>query len=87
MINRIDVAFFPWLVRRIRTPAGSQFFICHADLPRLDHQYTTFGKLIKGEDVLDKIANTPTHPPDRPDKRINVDSITIVPRSEAMKGN
>lgn len=66
--------------------AGSQFFICHADVPRLDHQYTTFGQLIKGEDVLDKIANTPTHPPDRPDKRINIDSITIMPRSEAMKG-
>lgn len=68
--------------------AGSQFFICHGDATQLDHQYTTFGKLIKGEDVLDKIANTPTHGKgsiDRPDKRINIDSITIVPRSEAMK--
>lgn len=66
--------------------AGSQFFICHGDPTFLNHQYTAFGKLIKGDDVLDKIANTPTHPPDRPDKRINIDSITIVPRSEAMKG-
>ena len=65
--------------------AGSQFFICHGDPTQLDHQYTTFGKLIKGDDVLDKIANTPTHPPDRPDKRINIDSITIVSRAEAMK--
>src|SRR5580765_7610554 len=40
-------------------PAGSQFFICLAPVRRLDGQYTTFGKLIKGDDVLDKIGNTP----------------------------
>src|SRR5436190_10416964 len=38
--------------------AGSQFFICLASVPRLDHQYTTFGKLIKGDDVLGKIGDT-----------------------------
>jgi len=59
--------------------AGSQFFICHADAGQLDGQYTVFGNLIKGFDVLDKIATTPTEPPDRPVKRINVDSIKIVP--------
>ena len=58
--------------------AGSQFFICHGDPHFLDHQYTTFGKLIKGDDVLEKIATTPTHPPDRPDKRVGVESIKIV---------
>ncbi len=59
--------------------AGSQFFICHGDASQLDHQYSAFGKLIKGDDVLEKIATTPTHPPDRPDKRIGVESIKIVP--------
>ena len=59
--------------------AGSQFFICHGNPTFLDHQYTAFGKLIKGDDVLDKIANTPTHPPDRPDKRMEIISIKIVP--------
>jgi peptidyl-prolyl cis-trans isomerase B (cyclophilin B) len=59
--------------------AGSQFFICHGNPSFLDHQYTTFGKLIKGDDVLEKIANTPTHPQDRPDKRIGIISIKIVP--------
>lgn len=61
--------------------AGSQFFICHDDARQLDHQYTVFGKLIKGEDVLDKIATAPTHPPDRPDKRVDIQSIKIVPAS------
>ena len=59
--------------------AGSQFFICDGNPTFLDHQYTTFGKLIKGDDVLAKIANAPTHPPDRPDKRIGIISIKIVP--------
>src|SRR6476661_4308605 len=31
--------------------AGSQFFICLADAPHLDRQYTAFGRLIKGDDV------------------------------------
>jgi peptidyl-prolyl cis-trans isomerase B (cyclophilin B) len=59
--------------------AGSQFFICHGDAGFLDGQYTVFGNLIKGFDVLDKIAATPTETPDRPIKRINVDSVKIVP--------
>jgi len=58
--------------------AGSQFFICHGNPKFLDHQYTTFGKLIKGDDVLEKIATTPTHPQDRPDKRMGVENIKIV---------
>ena len=58
---------------------GSQFFICHADAGSLDNQYTVFGNLVKGFDVLDKIATTPTEPPDRPIKRVNIESIKIVP--------
>jgi peptidyl-prolyl cis-trans isomerase B (cyclophilin B) len=59
--------------------AGSQFFICHGSPHFLDHKYTTFGKLIKGDDVLEKIATTPTHPPDRPNKRMGIESIKVVP--------
>ncbi len=58
--------------------AGSQFFICHGNPRFLDKQYTTFGKLIKGDDVLEKIATTKTHPQDRPDKRMGIESIKIV---------
>lgn len=59
--------------------AGSQFFICHGAPKFLDGQYTAFGKLIKGDDVLEKIATTPTTTPDRPVKRMNVESVKIVP--------
>ena len=63
--------------------AGSQFFICLAPVPRLDHQYTTCGKLIKGDDVLEKIGNTPVTfargEMSKPEKRIVIESIKIVP--------
>src|SRR5579859_4916321 len=59
--------------------AGSQFFICHGNPRFLDNQYTAFGKLIKGDDDLEKIGTTPTHPPDRPNKRMGIESIKIVP--------
>ena len=61
--------------------AGSQFFICDGDASFLNKQYTAFGKLIKGDDVLTKLANTPTRPPDRPIKRAGVISIRIVPQA------
>jgi peptidyl-prolyl cis-trans isomerase B (cyclophilin B) len=65
--------------------AGSQFFICHGEPTFLDGKYTAFGKLIKGDDVLEKIATTPTAPsPDGrpgslPLEKIVVESIRIVP--------
>src|ERR1700743_3078762 len=63
--------------------AGSQFFICHGDPRFLDRQYTAFGKLIKGDDVLEKIATTPTHPGDRPVARQSLIKVKIVPEAEA----
>ena len=64
--------------------AGSQFFICLAPVRRLDGQYTTFGKLIKGDDVLEKIGNTsvernPQGEMSKPTKRVVIESIKIVP--------
>jgi peptidyl-prolyl cis-trans isomerase B (cyclophilin B) len=69
--------------------AGSQFFICLAPVRRLDGQYTTFGKLIKGADVLEKIGDTPVEPNaqgemSKPTKRIVIESVKIVP-AETVK--
>src|SRR5207248_8614667 len=63
--------------------AGSQFFICLAHVPRLDGKYTTFGKLVKGGDVLKKIGDTPltrnsTGEMSKPTKRVVIESIKIV---------
>ncbi|MGY2711152.1 cyclophilin family peptidyl-prolyl cis-trans isomerase [Thermostichus sp. OS-CIW-39] len=55
---------------------GSQFFIMHADYP-LPPNYTIFGQLIEGEDVLDKIATAPTGPQDRPLNPVEIQSVRI----------
>lgn len=44
---------------------GSQFFIMTADYP-LPHAYTIFGKVVSGQEVVDKIANVPTGRNDMP---------------------
>jgi peptidyl-prolyl cis-trans isomerase B (cyclophilin B) len=63
--------------------AGCQFFICHGDARFLDRQYTAFGEVVKGDDVLEKLANVATKSggggeQSTPTKRVAVESITIV---------
>jgi cyclophilin family peptidyl-prolyl cis-trans isomerase len=57
--------------------AGSQFFVMHAAAPHLDRQYTAFGKVTSGEDVIDKIANAPRGAQDRPRDPAKINKITI----------
>jgi peptidyl-prolyl cis-trans isomerase B (cyclophilin B) len=64
--------------------AGSQFFICHGDAKFLDRQYTAFGELVKGDDVLERIANVPTQSggggeKSTPIDRVEIESVEIVP--------
>jgi cyclophilin family peptidyl-prolyl cis-trans isomerase len=55
---------------------GSQFFIMHADYP-LPPSYTKFGRVIEGQDVVDKIATAPTQPGDRPKSDVVMEKVTI----------
>jgi peptidyl-prolyl cis-trans isomerase B (cyclophilin B) len=64
--------------------AGSQFFICLGTAKSLDGQYTAFGHLIKGLDVLDKIGNTPVTrsamgEQSKPTTRVTLESVKVVP--------
>lgn len=52
--------------------AGSQFFICVADAPFLDRQYTVFGEVISGMELADKIVNQPRDRNDNPLDRIEI---------------
>jgi peptidyl-prolyl cis-trans isomerase B (cyclophilin B) len=52
--------------------AGSQFFICVADAPHLDGQYTVFGEVVEGMDVVDQIAAEPRDRRDNPKERVEM---------------
>ena len=66
--------------------AGSQFFICLGSIPRLDGKYATFGKVIRGDEVLTKIGNEPVkkNPAgemSQPLNRVVIRAVKIVPAS------
>ena len=52
--------------------AGSQFFICVADAPFLNRQYTVFGEVVSGMDVADKIVNQSRDKSDNPLERVEM---------------
>lgn len=52
--------------------AGSQFFICVAAAPFLDRQYTAFGEVVSGVEVVDKIVSQPRDSRDNPNERIEM---------------
>ena len=63
--------------------AGSQFFIMTTGSeswrPQLDRQYSVFGRVIAGQDVVDRISNAPRDARDRPLENVVVESVTIEP--------
>ena len=63
---------------------SSQFFICHDNAPFLDGQYTVFGQLISGIEVVDRIVNSERDPRDNPIDRVEM-TVSLVDKSEAIK--
>jgi len=59
---------------------GSQFFIMHKDVP-LPPNYTIFGKVVSGIEVVDAIANVDTSPNDRPLENITISKVTVTPKN------
>jgi cyclophilin family peptidyl-prolyl cis-trans isomerase len=55
---------------------GSQFFIMHVDYP-LPPNYTIFGNVTDGLDVVDAIASTQTAPGDKPISDVKMEKVTI----------
>jgi len=70
--------------------AGSQFFICLAPVSQLNGQYTVFGQLIKGTEVLDAIGNVKVKPNasgenSLPASPVILKKVTIAPKAEFTK--
>ena len=57
--------------------ASSQFFICVADSPNLDGQYSAFGEVVTGMEVADKIVNVPRNANDRPNQPVHIKKILL----------
>jgi len=55
---------------------GSQFFIMHTDYP-LPPNYTKFGRVIEGQEVVDSIASTATDRNDKPTSAVTMEKVTI----------
>ena len=63
--------------------ASSQFFVCHDNANFLDNNYTVFGKVIDGLDIIDEIVNVAKDQNDNPLERVEM-SIRIAKRSEVL---
>ncbi len=55
---------------------GSQFFIMHKDYP-LPHSYTIFGHVVRGQEIVDKIATTKVDGDDRPLTPVVMKKVTV----------
>jgi len=61
--------------------AGSQFFICVADANFLDGQYTAFGEVVNGMEIVDRIVNVQRDGNDNPLQRIEMKLSVIEPNA------
>jgi cyclophilin family peptidyl-prolyl cis-trans isomerase len=76
-----DLPFTRGVVAAVRRPssvdsAGNQFFVVLTDQPALKGQYTIYGEIAEGMDVVDAIGRTPVEG-DRATARVEIKKVTI----------
>ena len=57
--------------------AGAQFFVVIVDQPSLDNQYTVFGRIAEGMEIVQKISETPTDAAGLANERVTMTRVTI----------
>lgn len=64
---------------------GSQFFITEIATPWLDGKHTVFGEVVKGENVIDDIANVEKGPQDKPKTDIVLEKVSVFGKGDEYK--
>lgn len=67
----------PDAINPTRVSNGSQFYICIEPMPDLNGQYTVFGRVIEGLDLLDAISGVPVNSNDFPQENVVIQSIRL----------
>ena len=73
----VATARLPDTINPTRASNGSQFFVCLEAMPQLNGQYTVFGKVTEGLEVLDAISGIPVNSNDFPTENVVIQSIRI----------
>jgi peptidyl-prolyl cis-trans isomerase B (cyclophilin B) len=79
----VAMARLPDKINPAKNSNGSQFYVCLAPMPKLDGEYTVFGTVLEGLDILEEISKAPTNSDDFPLPKIRIKSIVIAPRVQA----
>jgi cyclophilin family peptidyl-prolyl cis-trans isomerase len=78
----IAMARLPDKINPAKNSNGSQFYVCLTPMPKLDGQYTVFGTVLEGMEVLEEISKAPTNSNDFPLPKIRIKSIVLAPRDQ-----
>jgi peptidyl-prolyl cis-trans isomerase B (cyclophilin B) len=78
----VAAARLPDKINPSRVSNGSQFYVCLEAMPSYDGQYSVFGHVLWGLDVLTEVSNLPVDSNDYPVQRVEIKSVKIVPREQ-----
>jgi peptidyl-prolyl cis-trans isomerase B (cyclophilin B) len=78
----VAAARLPDKINPARLSNGSQFFVCLQAMPAYDGQYTVFGNILWGLDLLDALSARPVDSSDYPIDRIVIRSVKIMDRAQ-----
>lgn len=67
----------PDKINPLRRSNGSQFYICLESMPNLNGQYTVFGKVTEGFDVLDKVSELRANSNNFPIEKVEIVSVRM----------
>ncbi|OHE77542.1 MAG: hypothetical protein A3F67_02090 [Verrucomicrobia bacterium RIFCSPHIGHO2_12_FULL_41_10] len=70
----------PDTINPLRRSNGSQFYICLEPMPQLNGQYTVFGQVVEGIEVLDAISTVPVNSNNFPLEKVMIVSLKIEPQ-------